>query len=252
MLRLYHVLLGVILVPIGVTVASSYLSANKSSKPTPEQKPPIQNAIGAKSQKDGFWGNSLQNTTLPPGWKVSSCVDKKSLLCVSANEKLLGTVEMGIFPLETQLNFQRMLNNAGIPANSKVNYLSPKYIPQVQTALNAWVKNHYGVLAKSRQYVYDDKSKTAKTADGILFAAYPPQNVKVGNFQGVRYGFAGLEQKGGVREQHIGYVAFNGKSLYLINTAFNPTSSTAQFENLEDLSVFQPYLNTIVANLKLP
>jgi len=251
MLRLYHVLLGFILIPIGVTTAASYFSANKNSQPNPAQTP-TPTKTNTKSNQNNIWNNLLKDTPLPPGWKINPCQDKNSLLCVSGNGKLLGTVEIEILPLRTQTNFQKMLVNADIPDNKNINYRSPKYISQVTTALNYWVQNHYDVLSKSRKYIYDDKLKTRLTADGVLFSAYPPQNTPVGELQGIRYGFAGLKQKGGIREQHIGYVAFDGKSLYLINTAFDPTVSTGKFEKLENLTVFQPYLNKIVANLKLP
>jgi hypothetical protein len=255
MIRLYHVLIGLILVPIGITAGASYFSANKNSQEKVETPTPIVIATKSnqdKSNQDNIWKNLLQDTSLPAGWEIAPCQDKDSLLCVSANGKLLGTVGMEILPLKTQPNFQKMLLNTGIPIDKNINYRSPKYITQVTTALNTWVKERYGVLAKSGKYVYDDNLKTAKTIDGILFSAYPPQPARVGKLQGIRYGFVGLKEKGGVGEQHTSYVAFDGEALYLINTAFNPTSSVAKFEELENLSVFQPYLNAVVANLKLP
>ncbi|MDY6901285.1 MAG: hypothetical protein SWZ49_24895 [Cyanobacteriota bacterium] len=254
MIRLYHVLLGFIFIPIGVTVAASYFSANSTNEDSQPSsvKTPIPTVVSAKSNQDNIWKNLIVDTPLPSGWKINPCQDKNSMLCVSANAKLVGTVELSILPLETQPNFQKMLFNAGIPIDKNINYRSPKYITQITTALNDWVKNHYDLLAKNNKYVYEDKLKTAKTADGILFSAYPPQKAQVGKLQGIRYGFAGLKQKGGVHEQHTGYVAFDGKSLYLINTAFDPTSSIAKFEKLENLSIFQPYLNALVENLKLP
>lgn len=253
MVRLYHVLLGFILIPIGLSAASYFSanSANKDSEPS-SVKTPIPTVVSTEINQDNVWQNLIADTPLPPGWKINACQDKNSLICVSANAKLLGTVELKILPLKTQPNFQNMLVNAGIPIDKNINYRSPKYITQVTTALNDWVKNHYDLLAKNNKYVYDDKSKTAKTADGILFSAYPPQQTRVGKLQGIRYGFAGLQQKGGVYEQHTGFIAFDGESLYLINTAFDPDSSIAKFENLENLSVFQPYLNALVENLKLP
>lgn len=259
MIRLYHVLLAFILIPVGVTTAASYFSADKKSEPssvktpTPTATPtPTTTLVSAKSNQANIWSNLVQDTPLPPTWKINPCENNNSLLCVSANEKLLGTVEIGILPLETQPNFQKILLNTGIAANTNVDYRNPKYITQVTTALNSWVKNHYGVLAKSRKYTYDDKLKMAKTADGNLFSPYPLEQARVGELEGIRYGFAGIKQKGGVSEQHIGYVAFDGKALYLINTGFNPALSTGKFETLENLSLFQPYLNAVVANLKLP
>lgn len=246
MLRLYHVLLGLILIPIGVTTASSYFSEDKKPEPSSVKTPtPTTTLVSAKSNPANIWSSLIEETPLPPGWKINPCKNNNSLLCVSANGKTIGTVEMGIFPLETQLSFQKMLINAGIPPNSNVNDGSAKYVTQVETALNAWVTNQYNLLAKNH-------SQKASTKDGILFSPYPPQKARVGKLEGVRYGFAGLKQKGGVYEQHTGYVAFDGKALYLIKTAFEPAPSTGNFAKLENLSVFQPYLNTVVANLKLP
>ena len=253
MVRLYHVLLGFILIPVGVTAASYFStnSANKDSQPS-SVKTPTPTAVSTEWNQNNIWKSLITDTPLPPGWKINPCQDKNSVLCVSANAKLLGTVELRILPLKTQPNFEKMLVNAGIPIDENINYQSPEYISQVTTALNDWVKNQYDLLAKNNKYVYDDNLKTAKTADGILFSAYPPQKTRVGKLQGLRYGFAGLKQKGGVHEQHTGYVAFDGKSLYLINTAFDPASSIAKFEKLENLSIFQPYLNALVENLKFP
>ncbi len=253
MLRLYHVLLGLILIPIGVTTAVSHFSSDNKSEPSSLKTPnPTTTLVSAKSNQNNIWNNLTEKTPLPSSWKINSCEKNNSLLCVSANGKLLGTVEIGILPLETQRNFQTMLINAGIPSNPDVDYRSPEYRTRVTKALNAWVTNRYNLLAKNREYIYDDKSKTAKKADGILFSPHPPQKARVGKLEGVLYGFAGIKQKGGVYELHIGYVAFDGKALYLINTAFNPDSSTGKFEKLENLAVFQPYLNAVVANLKLP
>ncbi|MEO1377572.1 MAG: hypothetical protein AAFW70_25495 [Cyanobacteria bacterium J06635_10] len=246
MLRLYHVLLGLILIPIGVKTAVSYFSEDEKPEPNPVKTPtPTTTLVSAKSNPNNIWSNLIEETPLPPGWKINPCGNNNSLLCVSANGKILGTVEMGIFPLETQLSFQKMLINAGIPPNSDVDYQNPKYLAQVKTALNAWVTNQYNLLAKKH-------SQKASTKDDILFSPYPPQKARVGKLEGVRYGFAGLKQKGGLYEHHTGYIAFDGKALYLIKTAFEPVPSTGNFEKLENLSVFQPYLNAVVANLKLP
>ncbi|MEB3218799.1 MAG: hypothetical protein VKN72_21535 [Nostocales cyanobacterium 94392] len=252
MIRVYHVLLGFILIPVGVATGISHFSTDKHSEASP-MKTPTSTLVSRQSAGINIWENSIEETPLPPGWKINPCKqNNSSLLCVSGNGKALGTVEIKILPLEGQANFQKMLLDAGIPLNSNVNYQSPKYTIQVATALNLWVTNHYTELAKSRKYAYTDKLKTAKTADNILFSPYPLQKAQVGKLEGVRYGFAGLKQKGGVYEQHTGYVAFDGKALYLINTAFAPDLKTSKFENLENLSVFEPYLNAIVANLKLP
>ena len=252
MIRVYHVLLGFILIPVGVATGISHFSTDKHSEAS-SIKTPSPTLLSTKSPGTNIWQNLIKEAALPPGWKINPCKqNNSSLLCVSGNGKPLGTVEIKILPLETQTDFQKMLFDAGILPNSSVNYQSPKYSIQVATALNLWVTNRYIDLAENSKYAYADKLKTAKTADAILFSPYPLQKAQVGKLEGVRYGFAGLKQKGGVYEQHTGYVAFDGKVLYLINTGFAPDLTTSKFENLENLSVFEPYLNAIVANLKLP
>ena len=103
--------------------------------------------------------------------------------------------------------------------------------------------SHYAAFAKDRQHEYGKE---------ITFSTYPPQPVPIGKLQGIRYGFAGLKQKGGVQEQHIGHVAFDGTKLYVITTAFDTGTQTGKFEKLENLAIFQPYLDAIAADLRLP
>ncbi|CDN10332.1 MAG: hypothetical protein HRU34_07515 [Richelia sp.] len=55
-----------------------------------------------------------------------------------------------------------------------------------------------------------------------------------------------------VVEKHLRYVTFDGKSMYIINTAFTSDNVPNKFERLENLAVFEPYLTAIAANLKLP
>ncbi|MEO1433651.1 MAG: hypothetical protein AAFV71_32245 [Cyanobacteria bacterium J06633_8] len=251
MLRLYHLLIGFIFIPLGITTATSYFSAKKDTQPS-SAKIPTPTVTSKKTNQDNIWNNLLTNNPLPAGWNINPCENKNSLLCISANQKILGTVKMKILPLKTQPDFQKALLNTGIPIDKNINYQSPKYISQVTTALNTWVNNYYGVIAKNGKYIQKDKLKTAKTADGILFSTYPLQKAQVGKLQGITFGFAGIKPKGDVREQYRGYVAFDGKALYLISTSFDAVSSKGNFQKLENFSIFQPYLNSVVANLKLP
>ncbi|MBV6621832.1 MAG: hypothetical protein KI793_02575 [Rivularia sp. (in: Bacteria)] len=251
MLRLYHVLIGFILIPIGITTAASYFSAKKDTKPS-SAKIPTPTVTSTKSSQDNIWNNLLENTKLPAGWNINPCENKNSLLCISADEKILGTVEMKILPVKTQPDFQKALLNTGIPIDKNINYQNPKYVSQVTTALNNWVQNYYGVIAKNRKYTDSDKLKTAKTSDAVLFSTYPLQKAQVGKLQGVTFGFTAIKPKGGLQEQYRGYLAFDGKALYLISTGFNNAPSSGNFEKLENFSIFQPYLNSVVANFKLP
>lgn len=252
MLRLYHVLLGVILLvvftPLGfVKYALPYLSSNNKLQPTPgqanaAQKQPQTTSTNPQPNQGNIWKSILGKTSAPPGWRVAACDGNAPLLCVSSNRKILGTVEVGVHPLEKQPNFQQMLAKAGIPPSSNIDYQSPKYQTQLATALKLWVSDYYSVLEKDRRGVYGDH---------IVFSTQPPQQVAVGKLQGMRYEFSGIKPKGGVQEQHLGYVAFDGKALYVMTTAFDPASETAKFEKLENFQRFEPYLSTTVKDIKL-
>ncbi|WP_375510501.1 hypothetical protein [uncultured Nostoc sp.] len=239
MLRLYHLLLGVILlvlIPVGAKFILPQFSAPKVVKSPAVAKLPNPN-------EGNIWQKILGNTAAPTNWQVAACKGNAPLLCVSSKGELLGTVEINVYPLVNNEDFQKKLVAAGIPPGSQVDYQSSKYQTQVLAALKAWVGDHYAAFAKDRQGEYGKE---------ITFSAYPPQAVPVGKLQGIRYGFAGLKQKGGVQEQHIGHVAFDGNKLYVMTTAFDPGSQTGKFEKLENLAIFQPYLYAIAADLRLP
>lgn len=252
MLRVYHLLLGAILLvlmPLGVKFVLPYLSTTRVEKPnavttaTPSISPQPTPAITSNRVEENIWKKILGEISAPNGWQVAPCQGNAPLLCVSSKGEILGTVEIGVYPVTNNPNFQKNLTVAGIPLSSNINYQNPKYQAQVLQALRAWVEDLYATLAKDRQSSYGDK---------IVFSAYPQQQVSIGKLQGIHYGFIGLKQEGGVQEQHIGHVAFDGTKLYVINTAFDPGSVTGKFEKLENLAIFQPYLSAIAANLKLP
>ncbi|MEH2323831.1 MAG: hypothetical protein V7K32_09695 [Nostoc sp.] len=239
MLRLYHLLLGLILlmlIPVGAKFIFSQFSAPKVEKPSVIAK--LTNA-----NEGNIWQKILGNTPVPTTWEVAPCKGNVPLLCVSSKGELLGTVEINVYPLANNEDFQKKLVAAGIPPGSQVDYQSSKYQTQILAALKAWVADHYAAFAKDRQGEYGKE---------ITFLTYPPEPVAVGKLQGIRYGFAGLKQKGGVQEQHIGHVAFDGSKLYVITTAFDPGSQTGKFDKLENLAIFQPYLYAIAADLRLP
>jgi hypothetical protein len=150
---------------------------------------------------------------------------------------------MEIYPLSQQPKFKKMLIYAGIPADAKIDYQNPNYQGKIKEALNAWVTDEYAVNSKERQKSYENK---------VNFSGYPPQLVNIGKLQGVRYGFTGLKREGGVSEQHLKYVAFDGNSLYVINTAYDPAGKSAKFDKYENMAVFEPFLSEITSNLKLP
>lgn len=253
MLRLYHVLLGLILLalaPIGVQLARSHFDSTSKSdskqviQPAAVNTPPPKTAVAPNPNSGNIWKSILGKTTAPPEWRVTPCEKTGSLLCVSTKGQILGTVELGFYPLGQQYDFQKMLKAVGITPGAKVDYQSPKYQTQISTALKTWIAQHYADVSKDRLLSYGDR---------ISFSPQPPEKVFFGKLQGMRYGFAGVNQKGGaVQEQNLGYIAFDGTALYVITTAFDPSSVTGKFDTLENFQRFEPHLSTIVAGLKLP
>lgn len=239
MIRLYHLLLAIIvlaLAPVGFGYFSSRSATDNQPKPSQTNS-----AVNAKATSENTWKKILGTKSAPAGWSVAPCDGSAPLLCVSSEKgELLGTVEVNVYPLDRQPDFQKMLADAGVPGVSPINY--NKYQTQISKALNAWVADYYTNLKKDRQSSY---------GKDIAFSGYPPQEFIVGQFPAMGYGFVGLQKQGGVKEQHFGYVAFDGNQLYVISTAFDSADKTGKFEKLENLAVFAPYLSAIVANLKL-
>ena len=254
MLRVYHLFLGVILLaltPVGVktilprfstqvvdnqpTVAKT--TQTISPQPTPSPTPqPIE-------IEGNTWQKILGTTPTPNGWEVTPCEGNASLLCVLSQGEVLGTVEIGVYPVKNNANFQKNLADAGIPLDSQLDYQSPDYQNKLLIALNAWVADLNTTFLQERQNSHENQ---------IVFSAYPPQQASVGKLQGIRYGFVGIKPEGGVKEQHISHVAFDGTSMYIITTAFAPDFQTGKFDQIEHLAIFQPYFSAIASNLKLP
>ncbi len=242
MLRLYHLIIGaalLVFVPLGLKVTGSN-SSQKSDSPKVVQASSI---TTPSPNGSNVWKKFVEKTASPKGWQVSPCDGNTSLLCISANGQRVGTVEMLILPLEKQPNFHKFLTQAGIDPSQKIDHQNPQYQTQLSSALNAWVNEHYAGLEKDRQGSYGDR---------INFSSYPSQRVQIGKLPGVRYGFVGLKRQGGVQEQHVGYVTFDGQALYVITTAFDAASQTGKFDKLENLAAFEPYLDAIALNLRLP
>jgi hypothetical protein len=250
MLRVYHVLIGAILLLLSPLIFKSVFKkpAPKSQlKPqqvsTPEVVVTSQNIpfVATKPIEGNIWSRILGNTIAPPGWNVTPCQGNVPLLCIDSDGKNLGTVQMEIYPREKQPQLEKMLIAAGIPTAVKVDYQNSNNQIKIVSALNAWITDNYETLLK-RQSGYSN----------ITFTSLPPQQVNIGKLQGLRYGFAAIKKEGGIQEQHLAYVAFDGKSLYVINTAFDPKAKSGTFEKLENLAVFEPFLSAIAVNLKLP
>ena len=244
MLRVYHLLVGAILLaftPVGIRTILPKFSPEvvESSNSVVET---THNT--SKQTTDGItWKKILGKTPTPKGWEVVPCEVDSSLLCVYSQGKVLGTVEIGVYPVKNNQKFQKNLTDAGIPLGSQPDYQNPKYQNNLLIALQAWVSDFNATFIKDRQNTYGNK---------ILFSAYPPQPVLVGKLQGISSGFVGLKPEGGVEELHINHVVFNDKNIYVFSTAFGDDSVTGKFESLENLAIFQPYFSSIASDLKLP
>lgn len=252
MLRVYHLLIGavlLVLIPVGAKFVLPQLSreqvttSNNVTTPTPTATSPTTPPSNPNARAENTWQKLLGKTSSPNGWEVLPCKDNVSLLCVSANGKLLGTVEMGIYPVTNNPDFQKHLTEVGIPFGSPVDLQNPEYQNKVIKALQAWVADLYSTITKDRQ---------AAKAEKIILSTYPPQQTTIGELPALRYGFVGIKPDGGVQEQQIGHVTYDGKQLYVITTSFDPGSVTGSFDKLENLAIFQPYFYAIAENLNLP
>lgn len=225
-----------------VIVSQQYIGdrAIAADPPKPESPPPT---LPANLREINLWTRALGTTKMPAPWRVAPC-DRRSkapLLCVYDQNTLVGTVEMGTFLLSSRADLRKKLTDAGIPA--KANYADPKYRSRVMTALKGWVEDYYAT------FKHDRASEYGKT---ITFTAQPPTQVAIGKLTGLRYGFAGLKPNKDIHEQHLGYVAFDGSTLYVITTAFDAMSETGKFKTLEDFQRFEPHLTKLLPKLQLP
>ncbi|MBD2344785.1 hypothetical protein [Anabaena subtropica] len=252
MLRVYHLIIGVILlvfIPVGARfvlpdfLTSKVTQSNTVGATTKTATPSITAPKQTNLKKVNIWQRLSDSISAPNNWQVIPCEGETALLCVSSQGQRLGTVEVEIYPVTDNPDFQKHFTELGIPQGSQVDYQNPQFQSQIAKALQAWVADSYNTFAKDHQAKYGNK---------IAFSTYPPQQLTIGKLPGMRYGLVRLKPEGGVQEQHIGYVTSDSKQLYVITTSFNSDLSKGKFDNLENLAVFQPYLSAIAENLNLP
>ena len=204
---------------------------------------PIKPMLPANLREVSVWTRALGKAQPPSPWRVAPCdrSSKAPLLCVYDRQALVGTVELGTYLISSRPDLRQKLTEAGIPA--KANYAAPKYRRQVAIALKAWVEDYYAFFKDDRKAEY---------GNSITFTSQPPVQVSLGKMTGLRYGFSGIKQDNGIHEQRVGYVAFDGATLYIITTAFDAASETGKFKTLEAFQRFEPHLTKLVARLQLP
>jgi len=252
MLRVYHLFLVVfllLLAPLGFRFVLPYISPSKvetkNSVTSPTVKPSPSISTGGTSTpiEGNIWPRILgKNPIAPNGWQIAPCQGNVPLLCVSSKGQVLGTVEIGVYQVSNNPNFQKHLTEAGIPFGTQLDYQNSSNKTKVLTALKAWVADYYTTVLQDRQKGYGDK---------IAFSTHPLEEVSVGKLPGIRYGFTGIKQEGGLQQQYLSHVAYDGNALYVISTSFDPGAVTGKFEKLENLVIFQPYFDAIAENLNL-
>ncbi|MBE9207017.1 hypothetical protein IQ244_10890 [Nostoc sp. LEGE 06077] len=245
MLRVYHLFIAAVLLllmPLGAKFILPYFSGTKVT-PAPKTSPQVKSGDSSKAIAGNLWPKVLgNNIVVPNNWQVAPCPGTTSLLCVSAKGAVLGTIEISVSQISKNPNFQKHLANAGIPFGAKLDYKNSSNQSKVLAALKAWANDYYAALSKDRQKGNGNK---------IIFSTHPLADISVGKLPGIRYGFTGTKSEGGLQEQYISYAAFDGNVLYIISTAFDPNAVTGKFEKLENLVIFQPYLDAIAENLNL-
>ncbi|MBW4471804.1 MAG: hypothetical protein KME45_15540 [Stenomitos rutilans HA7619-LM2] len=226
-----------------IVIASNQFTASRAITADPPRSEPPKTILPANLRETNIWTRALGTTKMPSPWRVAPCDSKSKapLLCVYDQKTLVGTVEMGTFLLSSRADLKQKLTDAGIPA--KANYADPQYRSRVLTALRAWVDDYYTTFRTDRASAY------GKT---ITFTTQPPTQVTIGKLTGLHYSFAGLKQNKDIHERHIGYVAFDGSTLYVITTAFDATSETGKFKTLADFQRFEPHLAKLLPKLQLP
>jgi hypothetical protein len=252
MLRVYHLFLVIILLvlaPLGFKFVTSYFSPSKVEQknsvtsPTLKASPQVSPGGISTPIEGNIWQRILGKDSLAPnGWQIAACQGNAPLLCVSSKGEVLGTVEIGVYQVSNNPNFQKHLTEAGIPFGTQLDYQNASNQTKVITALKGWVADYYTSLLQDRQKAYGNK---------VAFSTHPLEEVTVGKLSGIRYGFTGIKQEGGLQEQHISHVAYDGTVLYVISTSFDPGAVTGKFGKLENLLIFQPYYYAIAENLNL-
>jgi hypothetical protein len=161
-------------------------------------------------------------------------------LCVYGNKLALGSVEL---QRKTYTDYPILLTQfeqLGI-VPGLFTYSNPNDKAKVLTALKAVIASYYQTITKDRASAY---------SKGYKIQVQQPEEVKIGELPGLKYGFKSIDSSGQVREKSVSYMAFNG-NLYIITTGYAPAAKTNTFKDLSSLEQFEPHLKTIVANLKL-
>ena len=226
-----------------LTVACT--AANASNEPIEPDAAPIIDEPIPTPYVDTFWtaenifATILTETTLPDGWQVEPCEGVSAFLCVRKDEEIVGAVELGVYPLESNPNFQAMLAAQQISPESADQV--DVHDPAVHSALLALAEDHLKSIAADRQITTPDDP----------FIRIEPKPIQLGALPGLALGFVHESPAGEVIERYLSHVAFDGRVLYWVTAAYDPANFST-FVSDEMLTEFAATLPEILSNLHLP
>ncbi|MBE8992488.1 hypothetical protein [Nostoc sp. LEGE 12450] len=186
------------------------------------------------------WLSVLGKTSSPAGWNVSPCHYQNPFLCVYRNKLDVGSVELQRLMYTDYPILQTQFEQLGL-APGLFTYSNPSDKAKVLTALKAVIADYYQTITKERTSTYGTTYKVQ---------VQQPEEVKIGDLPGLKYGFKSIDRSGQVREKYVSYMAFNG-NLYIITTGYEPAAKSNTFKQLVSLEQFEPHLKAIMENLKL-
>ncbi|MEB3231748.1 MAG: hypothetical protein VKJ64_12120 [Leptolyngbyaceae bacterium] len=172
-------------------------------------------------------------------WQAQPCDGSAPFLCVYHQQDWVGTVELQTWPLGNRTDLQTQLSAAGLDP-AAINLDEGEQQTKVITALQALVAEYYATV----------EADISTGFDPVTFEAEAAVEVAVGTLPGLRYGFTTIDGEGKVQRQAVGYMAFDGQTLYAIATE-TPASEAPGFEAIEQFQEFQPYLATLMGNMQI-
>lgn len=208
---------------VGISLLTTALLACSTAPPAlpePQETPAPQGNAAAPSS----WADILGPISAPQNWQVEPCVNAV-LLCVEADNELIGTVERFSHPLSEMA----VQGGLPLPAGSEPEFLQ------------AWVSNHYLTIEQDRQVADPD----------LRFVGEPPVAISVGTLPGLRYGYTITHPNGALFDRGIGYVTTDGTMLHVFVTGVISGDPSGSFSDEGLVETFEPYLNTIIQELRL-
>jgi hypothetical protein len=173
----------------------------------------------------------------PEGWSIAPCEGMAPMLCIeTANSST--AVELALFPMSTHTDFQAHIAAHGLDV-ATLETDSELYREVAEAVLHDFIAEHLDTIKMDRQITFGDE---------VIFTPLETQAIDFGGLPGVKYGFVLTGQDGQLREHVIAYATFDRNYLYIINSVYDP-AYIPSMPSIEDLLLFEPYLQQIVAAL---